>query len=59
LPVVVLAFCGYLAWLRGPGLYIAGLTAAFHLIAMLGLWPDHLPDSRHPARKRLIRGFQL
>ncbi|HCU95059.1 MAG TPA: hypothetical protein DHU96_21060 [Actinobacteria bacterium] len=55
--VVVLAFCGYLAWLGGPGPYIAGLIAAFDLIAMLGLFfglrPDHLSDSRHPTRKRL------
>jgi hypothetical protein len=57
--VVVLAFCGYLAWLGGPGPYIAGLIAAFDLIAMLGLFfglrPDHLSDTRHAPRKRLAR----
>jgi hypothetical protein len=57
--VVVLAFCGYLAWLGGPGPYIAGLIAAFDLIAMLGLFfglrPDHLSDTRHSPRKRLAR----
>ena len=56
-PVVVLAFCGYLAWLGGPGPYIAGLIAVLDLVAMLGLFfglrPDHLSDSRHSARKRL------
>jgi hypothetical protein len=55
--VVVLAFCGYLAWLSGPGPYIAGLIAIVDLVAMLGLFfglrPDHLADSRHPTRKRL------
>jgi hypothetical protein len=54
--VVVLAFCGYLAWLGGPGPYIAGLIAIVDLIAMLslffGLRPDHLDGSRHPGRKR-------
>lgn len=53
--VVVLAFCGYLAWLGGPGPYIAGLIAIVDLIAMLslffGLRPDHLDGSRHPGRK--------
>jgi hypothetical protein len=55
--VVVLAFCGYLAWLGGPGPYIAGLIAVLDLIAMLGLFfglrPEHLSGSRHPPRKRL------
>jgi hypothetical protein len=54
--VVVLAFCGYLAWLGGPGPYIAGLIAVVDLIAMLslffGLRPDHLDGSRSPGRKR-------
>ena len=57
--VVVLAFCGYLAWLGGPGPYIAGLIAIVDLVAMLGLFfglrPGHLSDSRHPPRKRLVR----
>jgi hypothetical protein len=57
--VVVLAFCGYLAWLGGPGPYIAGLIAIVDLIGMLslffGLRTDHLTDSRYPGRKRLPR----
>jgi len=56
--VVVLAFCGYLAWLGGPGPYIAGLIAVVDLIGMLslffGLRPDHLAESRYPGRKRLV-----
>jgi hypothetical protein len=52
--VVVLAFCGYLAWLGGPGPYIAGLIAILDLIAMLGLFfglrPEHLSSTR--PRKR-------
>lgn len=56
--VVVLAFCGYLAWLGGPGPYIAGLIAVFDLVIMLslffGLRPEHLSDPRHPGRKQLI-----
>jgi hypothetical protein len=55
--VVVLAFCGYLAWLGGPGPYIAGLIAIIDLIGMLslffGLRPERLAESRGPARKRL------
>jgi hypothetical protein len=63
--VVVLAFCGYLAWLGGPGPYIAGLIAIVDLVAMVslffGLRPGHLSDtshpaSRYPARKRLASG---
>ncbi len=57
--VVVLAFCGYLAWLGGPGPYIAGLIAIIDLIGMLslffGLRPERLAESRRSAgaRKRL------
>lgn len=56
--LVVLAFCGYLAWLGGPGPYIAGLIAVLDLIVMLGLFfglrPEHLSsDPRHPRRRRL------
>lgn len=55
--VVVLAFCGYLAWLGGPGPYIAGLIAIIDLIGMLslffGLRPERLAESRPSARKRL------
>jgi hypothetical protein len=53
--VVVLAFCGYLAWLGGPGPYIAGLIAVLDLIVMLGLFfglrPEHLPGTRRPGKK--------
>jgi hypothetical protein len=55
--VVVLAFCGYLAWLGGPGPYLAGLIAVFDLIVMLGLFfglrPEHLSADRRPGAKRL------
>jgi hypothetical protein len=54
--VVVLAFCGYLAWLGGPGPYIAGLIAIVDLIAMLslffGLRPDQLASPRTGQGKR-------
>jgi len=57
--VVVLAFCGYLAWLGGPGPYIGGLIAIVDLIGMLslffGLRPDHLTESRYSGRKPLVR----
>ena len=53
--VVVLAFCGYLAWLGGPGPYIAGLIAVFDLIVMLGLFfglrPEHLSGNRRAGKK--------
>jgi hypothetical protein len=53
--VVLLVFCGYLAWLGGPGPYIGGLIAVVDLVVMLslffGLRPEHLADSR-PNRKR-------
>jgi hypothetical protein len=46
--VIVLAFCGYLAWLGGPGPYIAGLIAILDLAVMFGMFfglkPDRLPD---------------
>jgi hypothetical protein len=56
--IVVLAFCGYLAWLGGPGPYIAGLIAVLDLMVMLGLFfglrPEHLSgSSRRPGRRRL------
>ena len=57
--VVVLAFCGYLAWLGGPGLYLGGLIAVLDLVVMLGFFfglrPEHLADSR-PNRKRHLPG---
>ncbi len=58
--IVVLAFCGYLASLGGPGPYIGGLIAILDLLVMLalffGLRPDHLTDSGRPRKRRLIRG---
>jgi hypothetical protein len=61
--IVVLAFCGYLASLGGPGPYIGGLIAILDLLVMLalffGLRPDHLTDSGRPRERRLIRGTRL
>jgi hypothetical protein len=54
--VIVLAFCGYLAWLGGPGPYIGGLVAILDLGVMFsmffGLRPDRLPDSQPQDRRR-------
>jgi hypothetical protein len=54
--VIVLAFCGYLAWLGGPGPYIGGLIAILDLGVMFsmffGLRPDRLPDSQPKQRQR-------
>ena len=48
--IVVLSFCGYLAWLGGPGPYIGGLIAIVDLAAMLGIFfglrPDRLSEPR-------------
>ena len=60
--VIVLAFCGYLAWLGGPGPYIGGLIAILDLVVMFGMFfglrPERLPDpqetERRPQRRRLI-----
>ena len=56
--ILVLAFCGYLASLGGPGPYIGGLIAILDLLVMLalffGLRPDHLTDSGPPRKRRLI-----
>jgi len=56
--IVVLAFCGYLASLGGPGPYIGGLIAILDLLVMLalffGLRPDHLTESSRPRKRRLI-----
>jgi hypothetical protein len=53
----VLSFCGYLAWLGGPGPYIGGLIAIFDLAAMLGIFfglrPDHISEPRRDGRKPL------
>jgi hypothetical protein len=46
--VIVLSFCGYLAWLGGPGPYIGGLIAILDLAVMFGMFfglrPDRLPE---------------
>ena len=61
--IVVLAFCGYLASLGGPGPYIGGLIAILDLLVMLalffGLRPDHLTDPGRPRKRRLIQAAQL
>jgi hypothetical protein len=48
--IIVLSFCGYLAWLGGPGPYIAGLIAILDLGVMFGMFfglrPDRLPDPK-------------
>jgi hypothetical protein len=53
--VIVLSFCGYLAWLGGPGPYIGGLIAILDLVVMFGMFfglrPDRLPDAQ-PAQRR-------
>jgi hypothetical protein len=57
--VIVLSFCGYLAWLGGPGPYIAGLIAILDLVIMFGMFfglrPERLPDAqpadRHSKRR--------
>jgi hypothetical protein len=54
--VIVLSFCGYLAWLGGPGPYIGGLIAILDLLIMFGMFfglrPERLPDSQPPATRR-------
>src|SRR3984957_8706791 len=54
--VIVLSFCGYLAWLGGPGPYIGGLIAILDLLIMFGMFfglrPDRLPDAQPPQRQR-------
>jgi hypothetical protein len=59
--IVVLSFCGYLAWLGGPGPYIGGLVAIIDLVAMLGVFfglrPDRLAEPRRPGRKPLAPAF--
>jgi hypothetical protein len=63
--VIVLSFCGYLAWLGGAGLYIGGLIAILDLVVMFGMFfglrPERLPDPqeterRPPPRRRLATG---
>lgn len=60
--VIVLAFCGYLAWLGGPGPYIGGLIAILDLGVMFGMFfglrPDRLPDPQpHERRNAPRRGL--
>lgn len=47
--VIVLSFCGYLAWLGGPGPYIGGLIAILDLGVMFGMFfglrPERLPEA--------------
>jgi hypothetical protein len=53
--VIVLSFCGYLAWLGGPGPYIGGLIAILDLVVMFGMFfglrPERLPDAQ-PSKPR-------
>jgi hypothetical protein len=57
--VIVLAFCGYLAWLGGPGPYIGGLIAILDLGVMFGMFfglrPDRLPDAEPQERRNQPR----
>ena len=52
----VLSFCGYLAWLGGPGPYIGGLIAILDLGVMFGMFfglrPERLPEARLERRDR-------
>jgi hypothetical protein len=54
--VIVLSFCGYLAWLGGPGPYIGGLIAILDLAVMFGMFfglrPERLPDADGRAGRR-------
>jgi hypothetical protein len=57
--IVVLAFCGYLASLGGPGPYIGGVIALLDLLIMLmlffGLRPEHLTETSRARKRRLSR----
>jgi hypothetical protein len=57
--IIVLSFCGYLAWLGGPGIYIGGVIAILDLVAMLAvlfaLRPDRLAEPRRAQRPRRRR----
>jgi hypothetical protein len=59
--VIVLSFCGYLAWLGGPGPYIGGLIAILDLVVMFGMFfglrPDRLPDAQPAERRPRRRGL--
>jgi hypothetical protein len=53
--IIVLSFCGYLAWLGGPGPYIGGLIAILDLSVMFGMFfglrPERLPDAGRLERR--------
>jgi hypothetical protein len=53
--IIVLSFCGYLAWLGGPGPYIGGLIAIGDLAVMFGMFfglrPERLPDPQETERR--------
>jgi hypothetical protein len=57
--VIVLSFCGYLAWLGGPGPYIGGLIAILDLVVMFGMFfglrPEQLPDREETERRKRRR----
>jgi hypothetical protein len=57
--IIVLSFCGYLAWLGGPGLYIGGLIAILDLVVMFGMFfglrPERLPDPQETERRPPLR----
>lgn len=42
--VVVFVFCGYIASLGGPGIYVAGIIGAIDLVTMLGLFMGARPE---------------
>ncbi len=56
--IIVLSFCGYLAWLGGPGPYIGGLIAILDLGAMFGMFfglrPEGLAENKRADRNRLL-----
>lgn len=60
--IIVLSFCGYLAWLGGPGPYIGGLVAILDLGVMFGMFfglrPERLPEAsrldRRDRERRLL-----
>jgi hypothetical protein len=53
--IIVLSFCGYLAWLGGPGPYIGGLIAILDLGVMFGMFfglrPERLPEAGRLERR--------
>ncbi len=53
--IIVLSFCGYLAWLGGPGPYIGGLIAILDLAVMFGMFfglrPERLPEASRLDRR--------